>query len=290
MALLLLACQPKNEIADEEIAIAACMTDNIAMEPAPPMEEMVKFTPPIIKDDAVEEGKSVVKTITKKIIKDGSVSIKVSVIEIAKRRMDSVLKKFDAYYEEEEFQNNEMRTSYNLKIRIPSKNFESFLSVAEKGNGEVTYKSINTRDVTEEYTDTEVRMNSKKTFRTRYNELLSKAGKVTDILEIEENLRVLQEEIESNEGRLKFLDDQVLYSTLDVYLFLPKELIVPEKKQENFWQLIKNSLGNGWDSVVSFVLWTVKQWPWLILIAISVLVLRRFLKRRKKQSNIQFNG
>ncbi len=283
LALLLLACQSKKEneensdyIVTDSVAPAEC----ISMEPLAQSEEIVRFTAPVIKDDAVEEGKPFARS--KKIIKDGSVSIKVTAIEIAKRRLDSVLKKFDAYYEEEEFQNNDQRTSYNLKVRVPSKNFESFLSVAEKGEGQVTYKSINTRDVTEEYTDTEVRMNSKKTFRTRYNELLSKAGKVTDILEIEENLRVLQEEIESNEGHLKYLDDQVLYSTLDIYLFLPKEQVEPEKKEETFGQMIKSSLNNGWSSVIGLMLWIVKQWPWLIVLLILAFIIRRYLKRRKK--------
>ncbi len=285
VALLMLACQTKienRENIENIMADSAVPAMCLEMAPPPPLTEMVKFTPPIIKDDAVEEGKPIAKSTTKKIIKDGNVSIEVTVIEIAKSRMDSVLKKFGAYYEQEEFQNNEQRTSYNLKIRVPSKNFEHFLSAAEKGNGEITYKSINTRDVTEEYTDTEIRTNSKKTFRTRYNELLSKAGKVTDILEIEENLRVLQEEIESNEGRLKFLDDQVLYSTLDVYLFVPKEFAEPEKKQETFGKMINNSLGSGWESVITFILWSIKQWPWMIVILVFIFGLKRYLKKRKK--------
>ncbi|MBA3681110.1 MAG: DUF4349 domain-containing protein [Bacteroidetes bacterium] len=286
MVMLLFACQSKNE--NEELAMesmmdvslpAACMT----LAPPPPLVEMVKFTPPVIKDDAVEEEVKASKAnATKKIIKDGNISIKVKAVEIAKQRMDSVLKKFDAYYELEKFRNYENRTSYDLKIRIPSNQFDSFLKATEKGEGEIMSKAINARDVTEEYTDTEVRLESKRLFRKRYNELLNKAGKVVDILAIEENIRLLQEEIESGEGRLKFLNDQVAYSTLEVTLFKLKETAIVEVKKETFGQLMKASIGSGWSSVIDFLLWSIKQWPWVVVILTFIFVLKIFLKRRKK--------
>jgi len=107
--------------------------------------------------------------------------------------------------------------------------------------------------------DGEIRLNSKRLFRNRYNELLTKAGKVVDILAIEENIRVLQEEIESTEGRLKFLDDQVLYSTIDLTLLTEKEINKDEEKTETFKEKIKWSLATGWASVVTLTLWCIQQ-------------------------------
>ena len=127
----------------------------------------------IIPDSAGENGADAAKymphsygekTEVKKIIKDGSISIKVNDVEISKRRMDTVIKAFGAYYEQEEFENYENRSSYNLKIRIPSKQFEKFLKTTEDGTGELISKNINARDVTEEYTDSEIRLESKKLF------------------------------------------------------------------------------------------------------------------------------
>jgi hypothetical protein len=290
LTIIMIACQPKKEeLTDIELS-TACM-DLSMSEPAlcapPPVREHVKFVPPVIKDDAVEETTGSKNTKSqllknKKIIKDGSISIKVKNVEAAKKRMDAIIKSYDAYYENESFENNEAKVSYHLKIRVPSKQFEVFLKASEKGEGEITYKNIDARDVTEEYVDGEIRLTSKKLFRNRYNQLLEKAGKVDDILTIEENIRTLQEEIESQEGQLKFLDDQITYSTLEVYLFYNKTISAPIIEEDTFFNRCKSSLGDGWNTIVSFVLWCMMQWPWAIVIIILTVVVKIYLKKRKK--------
>jgi hypothetical protein len=285
VALLMLACQPKIE-SDETVNL-----DLMEVSPPPmacmnaPMDQKVQFVPPVIKDDAVEEdSKTVSNKVSKikKIIKDGTVSIKVKNVEAAKKYMDAIIKKYDGYYENEEFENYEERSRYVLKIRVPCKQFESFLNAIENGEGEIISKTINARDVTEEYVDGEIRLTSKRLFRRRYNELLSKAVKIEDILAIEENSRTLQEEIESQEGRLKFLDDQITYSTLDVTLFTEK-IITDVSKAETFLQRVKISISNGWETLIAFVIWCIKQWPWLIVIALVFTFIKIILKRRKNK-------
>lgn len=292
VGILLLSCHSKQNT-EEEIIAALEMSPGVACNAPPPscapkLNEMVKFAPPVIKDDALEENESGLevpessqKSTAKKIIKDGSMSIKVEDLERAKKHINSVLKKFNAYYEQEDYTNYEKVTRYGLKIRVPSKEFEKFLAAAEKGEGEITSKNINVRDVTDEYTDTEIRLSTKQLFRKRYYELLNNAKKVDDMLSIEENIRTLQEDIESFEGRLKLMNDQITYSTLDLNLFTEKD---PEViKEETFGQKVKGNLRTGWTSVVSFVLWLIQQWPWFVVAAAFIFIVRRWWKRRKKR-------
>ncbi len=288
IAMLMLACQPKKEI---EVALDYTTSDITLSEPAPgsppPACETVKFLPPVIKDDAVEQNAPSTTNKTpiakhKKIIKDGSISIKVNDVEVAKKRLDAVIKSHDAYYENESFLNHDLRVSYSLKIRVPANNFESLLKASEKGEGKIESKNINARDVTEEFVDGEIRLTNKKLFRNRYNQLLEKAGKVDDILAIEENIQTLQEEIESQEGQLKFLDDQVAYSTLEVYLFSEKDIAKPLVNEDTFFQRFKSSISNGWNTLVSFLLWCVMQWPWAVVIIILIVIIKIYLRRRRK--------
>ena len=295
VAMLVLACQPKKETNADSDTLIDLSTTNLDLSmadappacAAPPVHETVKFVPPIIKDDATEEvskGNASNNTVskTKKIIKDGSISIKVTDVEASKKRMDAILKVYGAYYENENFANHDIRMSYQLKVRVPTKQFEALLKASEKGNGEVMSKNINARDVTEEYTDGETRLNSKRLFRNRYNQLLEKAGKVDDILVIEENIRNLQEEIESQEGHLKYLDDQVTYSTLEIYLFHEKIVNKPIVVEDTFIKRFKESIHSGWNALVTFVLWFMKQWPWYILITVVVIIIKLLLKKRQK--------
>ena len=287
-AIIMIACQPKKET-ETEIALSSAISDISFSEPAPgsppPIHTTVKFVPPVIKDDVGEESVSTKKNSLakhKKIIKDGSISIKVKDVEAAKKRIDAIVKAHDAYYENESFENYDLRVTYNLKVRVPSKQFEAFLKASEKGDGEIINKNINARDVTEEYMDGEIRLNSKKLFRNRYNQLLEKAGKVDDILAIEENIQTLQEEIESQEGQLKFLDDQITYSTLEITLFTEKPITKPTETEDTFFERLKTSLVNGWDTLVNFVLWCMMQWPWYFVIVALIVMIKIYLRRRRK--------
>ena len=124
----------------------------------------------------------------KKIIKDGKLGIRVSELEIAKLRIDSLIKKYGGYYANESFNNSDWESSFTLKIRIPSVSFENFISDIEQGNGEILYKEIDARDVTDQFIDLETRLENKRNYLIRYNELLKKANSVKEIVEIEEKM------------------------------------------------------------------------------------------------------
>jgi len=251
----------------------------------PPLEEEVKFsTPEVVADEGVKsnvekaQGTSLINK--KKIIKDGSISIKTSDVSVAKKNIDELLKKYNSYYDSEDFNNDDKESSYDLKIRIPADNFEKIISSLESGKDEIIGKSIKSRDVTEEYIDIEARLKNKKDYFKRYKDILSGAKKVTDILEIEEKIRALQEEIESAEGRLKYLNDQVTYSTLDIHLFKEKEYTYKPLQQDKFSERVKKSLSKGWASVVDFILWLIKWWP-IIILSLGIIVVFRIIRKRR---------
>ena len=76
---------------------------------------------------------------------------------------------------------------------------------------------IDSQDVTEEYIDITARLKTKKELEARYLELLKKANKVEEIVSIEKEIGNLRSDIESIEGRLRYINNAVAYSTLDNY-------------------------------------------------------------------------
>lgn len=234
------------------------------------------------KNPEPETIKPVVKE--KKIIKDGTVSVKTNDIAASKKNIDELLKKLNGYYETEDLQNNDQSISYDLKIRVPTDNFEKLISTIENGKDELTSKSIQARDVTEEFVDITTRLANKREYLKRYKELLSRASTVKDILDIEENIRVIEEEIESKEGRLKYLNDQVSFSTLNLNLYKEKEYIYKPQEQDKFSERIKNSISEGWTSIVDFLLWLFSIWPFIILITGVLYIIRKIRKKRKNQA------
>jgi len=217
----------------------------------------------------------------KKIIKDGTLSIKVDDLEKAKRDSDSLVAVFNGYYGSENIWNDDNATTYSLTVRIPAVSFELFIAAMESGGGQVTNKSINTRDVTTEFIDLESRLENKREYLARYRELLKQAKTVKDILEIEQQIRVIVEEIESSEGRLKYLSDQVSYSTLNLTLTKEKGYTFHPAVKGSFAERLKRSLSGGWNGLVSFALILIRLWPAWIILAAAVPLFRVYRRRRK---------
>lgn len=217
----------------------------------------------------------------KKIIKDGSLSIKTKDLNSSKKNIDVLLARLHGYYETENLVNSDNSTTYTLKVRIPAEKFERFISELEKGKEEIESKNIQARDVTSEYFDAESRLLNKREYLKRYKVLLAKASTIKDILSIEEAIRILQEEIESKEGILKYLNDQISFSTLDINLYQEKAYKYKSEQQNPFWERLKRSLDDGWNFFVGLILWLISIWPLLLILIVSVTIIRRVKTKRK---------
>jgi Domain of unknown function (DUF4349) len=218
-----------------------------------------------------------------KIIKDGQVEIAVNDIVPAKSGIDAIVKKYQAYYELDEFSANDYSSTFSLKIRAKADQFDALVnSILTMGNGAVIkHKNINARDVTMEYIDTESRMKSGKAYVERYKHLLAKAHSIKDILELENIIQQKQAEIESYEGRLKYMNDQIAYSTLSLTLTQKHEYYAEETKM-HFGQKLVNAVKQGFDVLLSIVLSLVTIWPIILIISIVVVFRNRVFWWRRK--------
>lgn len=224
------------------------------------------------------------RPVDKKIIKDGSISIKVNYIKKHKQAIDQLLKAANAYYEREDLTRDPIRIAYALKVRVPTQYFESLVASIEHSGGEITNKSILARDVTEEFVDIEARLASKRAYLKRYQELLAKATNVKDIVAIEENIRTIQEEIESREGRLKYLSDQVAFSTLQIDLYEEIPYVYRPQPEDRFTERLKRAFASGWSSIVSFLIWMISLWPFVLIIVLIIALRRRVLRSRRRKN------
>nr|MBP7533897.1 DUF4349 domain-containing protein [Chitinophagales bacterium] len=140
------------------------------------------------------------------------------------------------------------------------------------------YKNVRTSDVTEEYTDIQTRLKTKRDVMERYVEVLrKKAQKVTDILDAEEKIRVLQEEIEAKEGRLRFLQNQVAYSTLNLEFYQQSTIqSEPNVVSRNFFSDLLEAFVGGWHSILGLIVGLISIWPTLLILVGLYFLFRRF--------------
>lgn len=210
--------------------------------------------------------------------------LQVKELQAAKKRIDTLLTKLGGYYAKENLRNSGNESGYELSVRIPADNFEKFMTATGEGDFRVLYKEISARDVTEEFVDLNTRLNSKRTALARYNDIMKRADKVKDIVEIEEAVRNLQEEIESSEGHLRYLNDCVNYSTLELSVSTEKDFKYHPARRDSFWEKFKESVVEGWFGLVDFVLGLFLLWPlWIVLTALIILIVRWIKRRRARK-------
>jgi hypothetical protein len=224
-------------------------------------------------------------SIKKKIIKDGDITIQTNDIGIAKQGFDSLVKSLNGYYEQENLEKNYHKITYRLTIRVPANNFEKMLSSIEQKKDEIKSKNIRARDITEEFVDLTTRLSNKRNYLKQYTVLLSKATKSSEILEIQEKIRKLQEEIESAEGRLRYLNDQVTFSTLNVNLYKEVEYVYKPAQKDRFTERVKSGLSTGWHIIVGIVIFLINIWSVLLLLTLVFFFIRWRIKKRKERKN-----
>ncbi|RLD83023.1 MAG: hypothetical protein DRJ10_04310, partial [Bacteroidetes bacterium] len=184
------------------------------------MSEKTKMvqTEPDLKPITNETGETNEK-IEKKIIKTANISIEVDDFKQARLSLEALLKKYNAYVADESEQNSDYQVTDDLVIRVKAKNFDSLLNEMSGLAVHVNSKHIKLADVTEEFIDISTRLKNKKQVEQQYLEILKKARTINEILQVNEHLRVIREEIESKEGRLKYLNSQVSLSTIHLSMY-----------------------------------------------------------------------
>lgn len=224
-----------------------------------------------------------IDTISKKLIKNGEMGIAVGNINQTKKQIDQLIKNNKAYVQSEVFRNTETSENLEILIRVPHQNFDALVNSFSNGIGAVDYKNISTNDVTEEYTDVSIKLANKKIYLEKYRDLLSKASSTKDMLEIQENIRNLEDEIDVAEGRLRFIDDRVNYSSLKLNLFKEKPRTSVTSKI-GFGSRFIDSVAEGWNSFVSFLLGLVSFWPFFLLIPLVIFLFKKWKGRKKNQT------
>jgi HEPN domain-containing protein len=223
---------------------------------------------PEMKEDIVSK-RPIKKDINnRKIIKNAQLKMEVESLEESTLNIKAILASLDGYLSNGQMYQSHRELNQYLEFRIPKDNFEAALTEVRKQSLKVLNEKINSRDVSEEFVDIQSRLQTKKEVRDRYIAVLrNKASTIEEILLAEETIRKLQEEIEAKEGRLKYLIDQTSYSTIKINLveFIKAEVVVVEPYSYPFFDEAKESLKNGWENILMFIVSLLNVWPFILI-------------------------
>ena len=107
-----------------------------------------------------------------------------------------------------------------VSFRIPSDRLDDAVSRLRGLATEIDFEVVTSRDVTDEYVDTNARLRNLEATENALLKLLDRANKVEDALEVQRELTRVQEEVERLQGRIKFLEQTSAFSLINLDLRL----------------------------------------------------------------------
>lgn len=228
--------------------------------------------------DQQSQSSSIIKN--RKLIKTADLQIEVEVYKDARKALGSMVKKHDAFIANERENKSYYQLANTITIRIDPKSFDTFLNEVEGIALNVSSKSVNTKDVTSQFVDMETRLISKRKVVEQYQSILKKAHTIKDIMAVQEKLRRIIEEIESVEGQLKYMRDQIGLSTITITL--TQALEQKPRSRKSFFGRLGSAFSDGWHGLGELVLGLTSIWPILIIMIGGVYFFGRFIRRRRK--------
>ena len=149
------------------------------------------------------------KIAERKIQYSATISITVEQIDTAIVLIDRIAKKHKGYTQE----TNPSKTTIYVNSNALQPTLEDISTL-----GSVKHHSTIAKDVTEAFTDYNIRLDNAQKARTRYLELLKQAENVEAALKIEKELERLNETIDLIKGKLKRLNHKLDMTPVTIFL------------------------------------------------------------------------
>ena len=177
--------------------------------------------------------------------------------------------------------------SLSATVRVPAGQLDAVLVELRK-LGRVEQENQSADDVTRQYVDLVARLSNARETEKRLVEILrERTGRVSDVLEVEQEIARTRQQIEQMDAERKNLDSEVRYASIDLRITeeYKKSLETPAP---SLGTRVNNAAVEGFrdaaDLVIGLVLWLLSSVPTLLVLgaifAWPVMRLVRWIRRR----------
>ncbi|MFA5830691.1 MAG: DUF4349 domain-containing protein [Candidatus Paceibacterota bacterium] len=170
--------------------------------------------------DTDGQGNTESPIIERKLIQEGDLSLVVKQVEDAILSLKEVAKNLGGLADDIHYsnvQNNDKKRA-TVTLRVPAVNFDMAMAQAKEIAVKVESENISTRNVTHQFIDMQARLKNLKAQEEQYQDIMKKAVKVSDILEVSQYLYNTRQQIEVLQGDMNYLSRQVDMSVITITL------------------------------------------------------------------------
>lgn len=172
----------------------------------------------------------------------------------------------------------------SITVRVPAERLDEALErIEDQSDQPVDNKTINSQDVTQEYTDLQSRLRNLEAAETQLMSIMEEARRTEDVLQVYNELTRVRGEIEVTKGRIQYFEESARLSSISVNI-VPNEAIQP--LSVGGWQPVGvareavQALINGLQMLVNIVIWLgLFIIPILFIIVLPLYLIVRLLLR-----------
>jgi hypothetical protein len=232
------------------------------------------------------------QAIERKIIRNANLTVEVTSPTDSQRKIVSIAESHQGFVvtSESTQRTTEDKTKpeiiVNLVVRVPATQFNQTMEEIRAIGARVIQEKVTGQDVTEEFMDLEARIKNQKALEAQFLEIMKRAGKVEEALDVQRQIAEVRTEIEKLEGRRRFLENQASLSTINVTLQPPTQIV----NAAGFWYGIKSAFSDGVDVAAAIVLFLIRAvvalLPVLIFIVLPFALIAKFVVKRLRRQRV----
>ena len=152
------------------------------------------------------------------IVRTAEMSLVVNDVSIALDRITKLAEDFDGYVVSSTIWKEEERLAGIISIRVPAEDFNTMMGALRGLAVDVTHEDISSKDVTEEYVDLSAKLHNLEATEEQLLQIMEKATRVEDVLNVQRELSRTRGEIEQAKGRMQYLERTSATSLIRVQL------------------------------------------------------------------------
>ena len=181
--------------------------------------------------------------------------------------------------------NTPVRTM-EMTLRVPADHFNEFFEAAGTITGSIRSKSTDSQDLTKQYNDRAVQIESLEIQQQNLLKMMEAAETVEDMIMIEDRLSEIRTQLRQLNSANEQIDYDVTYSEVDMYIREVK-IYTEAKEQETFLQRITRSISESADSFLEnmqdLLVALIFLLPYIVIIAVLVFLFRKPIKALREK-------
>ncbi|MFN4213127.1 MAG: DUF4349 domain-containing protein, partial [Microgenomates group bacterium] len=152
------------------------------------------------------------------VIKESYLSLVVNNVVEAQKQIIKKAESLGGYMVSSDLNNPQEAAYATVIIRLPSKKLDQILQYCRHLSVKVISENLQGQDVTDQYVDIEARLSTLYKTKVKFEEIMEKAFKIEDILNIQREIINLQSQIDSLKGQKQYLEQSAKLAKLTIYL------------------------------------------------------------------------